>query len=109
MSAYICFSMDARKKLKSEHPDCQTQEVMKAIGAMWDKISDAEKKKYTDMSLKLKEEYAREKEAYDAKIAAEARKEAAEQEEEDDEDEDDDDGGPKKKSKSNKKKRENKN
>jgi hypothetical protein len=95
MSAYLCFSMDARAKLKHEHPELKhPEEVMQAIGTMWEKIPDAERSKYTDKSERLKTEYAAKKQEYlrERSGAPGIPKKLEEQEvEEDDEDDDDDD------------------
>jgi hypothetical protein len=64
MSAYLCFSVDARAKLKHEHPELKHPELTQAIGTMWDKIPEADKTKYVDKSDQLKAEYAAKKQEY---------------------------------------------
>jgi hypothetical protein len=106
MSAYLCFSMDARAKLKLEHPELKhPEEVMQAIGTMWEKIPEHEKAKYVDKSDRLKAEYAAKKQEYlrvrdltvMPKKEDEVEVEEEDDEEEDDEEEDDDEGKKSKK------------
>ena len=105
MSAYLCFSMDARAKLKHEHPELKhPEEVMQAIGTMWEKIPDAERAKYTDKSERLKAEYAAKKQEYLRERSGapglpkkHEEHEVEEEEDDDDDDDDDDDEGHKSK------------
>ena len=49
-SAYILFSMERREALLKKNPNLKFGEVGKALGAEWAKMSDSQKKKYTDMA-----------------------------------------------------------
>mmetsp|Transcript_4349 Transcript_4349/g.7640 ORF Transcript_4349/g.7640 Transcript_4349/m.7640 type:complete len:183 (+) Transcript_4349:204-752(+) len=69
MTAYLCFSLDAREKLKKEHPEFKNTQVMQAIGNMWERVNDEEREKYLERSRKLKQKYEREKMEYDRKVA----------------------------------------
>jgi hypothetical protein len=61
--------MDKRKEIVAEDPKLPFGEVTKKVSACWADASEADKKKYEDLSKKDKERYTKEKEEYDAKQA----------------------------------------
>lgn len=46
LSAYIFFSQDYREKLKEEHADWSSSEIMRHVSAEWALMSKDEKEKY---------------------------------------------------------------
>lgn len=45
-SAYMNFANANREKVKKDHPKFSVTEIMKEIGARWQKLSDTEKESY---------------------------------------------------------------
>lgn len=52
-NAYMIFNKEVRDKVKEENPGLSITECSKIIGGMWSKLSDVEKKKFSDKSLAL--------------------------------------------------------
>lgn len=65
-SNYIFFCNERRKQLVSKFPEASATEITVKLGTAWKALSDAEKQKYTDISLKDKERYQRELAVYTA-------------------------------------------
>jgi hypothetical protein len=49
ISGYICFTTDMVNKIKEKEKIEKHTDAMKRCGELWSKMSDKEKKKYTDM------------------------------------------------------------
>lgn len=64
MSGYMLFSADNREKIRSNNPDAKVTEIMKKIGAEWNKLTDKGKKPYNDKSTKDKQAYEKKMEKY---------------------------------------------
>jgi len=56
LSSYLYFTTDQMNKIK-EKEGCTHPEAMKKAGEIWSKMSDKEKKKYTDMNTKDQARY----------------------------------------------------
>jgi len=63
LSAYMFFSQDQRTKIQAENPEAGFGEIGKLLGEAWKKLSDNEKKPYTDMAERDKQRYIDEKAA----------------------------------------------
>ena len=57
-------SNDKRAAIKAAHPSWGIGEIGKELGAMWKKVSDADKEKYNKQAAKDKERYQKELAAY---------------------------------------------
>ena len=55
-SAYILYSIDARKAIREENPEMSMTEVTKQIGARWKKLSNKQKEPYVKQNLAEKAE-----------------------------------------------------
>lgn len=55
-SAYILYSYNAevRNKIKTEHPDWKVTQIASHLGKMWNSMSDKDRKKWVELSLKEK-------------------------------------------------------
>lgn len=65
-NTFLLFLQDKLKPYKAEHPDKAHKEVTKELGDQWKKMSDEEKKPYTEKYEENKKKYAKELEAYEA-------------------------------------------
>jgi len=64
-SAYIYFTKENRAQIMAGMPETTTQqELLTEVGRQWRSLSDADKKKYVDMSAKDKERYQKELEQF---------------------------------------------
>ena len=55
-SNYVLFSIEYRKKVVAEFPDLSLGEVSRRCGEQWKKMSDDDRKPWTEQALKLKNE-----------------------------------------------------
>jgi high mobility group protein B1 len=70
LSAYILFSMDERPRIvKKLGKDAKVTEVTKALGEVWQTLSDEKQKPYQEKAAKAKKEYMKELEMYKASLA----------------------------------------
>jgi len=83
-SAYLIYGQRVREKVKGEHPDAKSSEIMKIIGQMWQKLSEEEKKPYNDEAATAKAKYDVAKQEYKKNKAGGGHR---------DEEDDHDDGG----------------
>jgi len=65
-SAYLFFSIDARKKAQDEYPDKNFGDITKIVAKEWKKISSKRKRKYELMAEKDKDRYQKEMRDYKA-------------------------------------------
>jgi len=63
-SAYLLFSIDARKKAQDEYPDKKFGDITKVVAKEWKKISSKRKSRYELMAEKDKDRYKKEMRAY---------------------------------------------
>ncbi|KAL3617726.1 HMG1/2-like protein [Castilleja foliolosa] len=69
-SAFFVFMEDFRKEFKTKHPDNKAvSAVGKAAGIEWKSLTDEEKAPYVKKAAKRKEEYERQMDAYNKKLA----------------------------------------
>ncbi|ORY97785.1 high mobility group box domain-containing protein [Syncephalastrum racemosum] len=61
LSAYMFFSQEQRTRAQQENPDATFGQIGKILGEMWGKMSDEEKKPYTDKAEADKKRYEAEK------------------------------------------------
>lgn len=66
LSAYIIFGNDNRDQIKAKNPDAKNTEILKALGEMWNNLSDAEKNKYKKLAEEDKVRFDHEMEEYKA-------------------------------------------
>lgn len=64
MSAYFLYSIDARPKVKSEHPDASFGDVARMISSRFKNLSDKERKYWDNKAAQDKARYTREMEDY---------------------------------------------
>lgn len=57
LSAYIYFSQEYREKLKEQHPDWSSHEIMKHVSAKWSHMDKDEKHPYNEMAAEDKSRY----------------------------------------------------
>ena len=67
MSSYFMFMNDRRAKFREDNPEMSMCQITKALTEVWHKLTDDEKKKYTDMANADKERYDKEMEEHNAK------------------------------------------
>eukprot|EP00915_Cephaloidophora_sp_WS-2016_P009621 GHVH01013773.1.p1 GENE.GHVH01013773.1~~GHVH01013773.1.p1 ORF type:complete len:119 (-),score=23.55 GHVH01013773.1:50-406(-) len=75
-NGYMFFSQKARLDVVAENPNLKQSEVLKAVGAKWQRLTAEEKAPYEKMAADDKVRYAKEKEAYDRKKASEPQSDA---------------------------------
>lgn len=66
-TAYIFFTQEKRDEVKAQNPNIGFTEISTVIAGMWNKLTDAQKKKYNDMAARDKERYTQEMQKYQAK------------------------------------------
>jgi hypothetical protein len=71
LTAYILYSNANRERIKQENPDIKFTDVAKALAAEWNDLSEAAKKKYTDLNAQDKIRYENEMKVYDPKKGGE--------------------------------------
>ena len=64
VSSFFHFSNDARERIKKETPDIKQTDILKKVGAEWKNLTDAQKKKWEDMSKADKARYEKEMATY---------------------------------------------
>lgn len=69
-SAYFLFMMEKRGEIKAEHADWGLGEVGKECGRLWNILPADEKKKYTEMTVPLREKFEKEMVEYNKKMKA---------------------------------------
>ena len=74
MSSYFMFMNDRRAKFREDNPEMSMCQITKALTEVWHKLTDDEKKKYTDMANADKERYDKEMEEHNAKETPPAAK-----------------------------------
>lgn len=57
LTAYLLFSGSVRSQSMAENPELKITQIAKVIGQKWKALTDEERKKWTDLSVKQKEEY----------------------------------------------------
>jgi len=87
-SAYLLYGQKIREEVKAANPEAKSSEIMKIIGARWQKLGEEEKKPYVDEAAQLKSQYDDAKASYKKKAVA-----ADDDGGKDDDDDDGDDGG----------------
>lgn len=65
LSAYVLFSQAKREETLAANPDIKHKEVMSLLGAAWKALSAEEKEPFEKQSAELKEQYAKDKAAWD--------------------------------------------
>ena len=63
-SSYLFFTNDVRDKVREKHPNASMGEVSKIMGEMWQKLSEKDKVKYTEMASQDKERHEEEMDSY---------------------------------------------
>jgi hypothetical protein len=89
-SAYLLYGQKVREQVKAEQPDAKSSDIMKTIGAMWQKLSDEDKKPYVEEAANAKAKYEKDKSDYKKSKEDEEDEEEAGGQGGDDDDEDDD-------------------
>jgi len=90
-SAYLIYSQRVRPQVKAENPEAKSSEIMKKTGAMWQSLSEDEKKPFVIEAQQQKEKYEIAKSEYKKHKAQEEDDE--DQGGDNDEDDDNDGGG----------------
>jgi hypothetical protein len=57
LSAYIYFSQEFREKLKSEHTDLSSNDIMKQVSTKWAHMDKDEKNPYNEIAAEDKARY----------------------------------------------------
>lgn len=57
LSAYIYFSQDFREKLKEQHPEWSSNEIMRHVSAKWSHMDKKQKEPYNEMAAMDKARY----------------------------------------------------
>merc|ERR1719228_1238553 len=57
LTAYLLFSGSVRSQSMADNPVMKITQIAKVIGQKWKALTDEERKKWTDLALKQKEEY----------------------------------------------------
>jgi hypothetical protein len=57
LSAYIYFSQEYREKLKEQHPEWSSNEIMRHVSAKWSHMDRKLKEPYNDMAAQDKARY----------------------------------------------------
>lgn len=78
-SSYMYYAMDTRGSVVVTNPDAKPTEITKMLGSMWNNLEKKKAKKFEKMAETDRQRYSAEKQAYDAKLAA--QKAEAEKEE----------------------------
>ncbi|GFP94338.1 high mobility group b protein 3 [Phtheirospermum japonicum] len=92
-SAFFVFMEDFRKQYKEKHPKNKSvAAVGKAGGDKWKSLSEEEKAPYVAKAEKRKEEYERNMEAYNRKLAGDDGDDESDKSKSEVNDEDDEDG-----------------
>jgi hypothetical protein len=63
-NAYMFFCMEVRDKIKEEHPEMKSSDILKEMGTMWKNLHIEDKKKYDILYQDEKERYNRELSVY---------------------------------------------
>jgi len=66
MSAFFLFSIEARPKVKAQHPDAAFGDIARIISAQYKQLSEKEKKKWATKAAEDKARYQREMEEFNA-------------------------------------------
>lgn len=64
LSAYILFGNEYRDQIKAKTPDLKNTDILKALGEMWNKLSEEEKNKYKKLAEEDKARFDREMDEY---------------------------------------------
>merc|ERR1712216_882635 len=75
--AYLLFSMEHRMPLKAKHPELKQKDLLKIIGAMWQKTSKEERAPFEELAKQRKAQYQKDMAAFEAGPLAEFMKEQA--------------------------------
>lgn len=67
LGTFFRYAADVREQFKKKNPDVAGKELNRLLGAEWNKLSEAQTKKYEDAYKKEKEKYEIEKKAYEEK------------------------------------------
>merc|ERR1712173_341405 len=57
LTAYLLFSGSVRSQSMADNPEMKITQIAGVIGQKWKALTDEERKKWTDLALKQKEEY----------------------------------------------------
>ena len=79
--AYLLFSMEHRMPLKAKHPELKQKDLLKIIGAMWQKTSKEERAPFEEKAKERKAQYQKDMAAFEAGPLAEFMKLQASKEE----------------------------
>ena len=71
MKLFLYYILDRRAGLKKEKPDLNNKQIISEMGNEWNKMNDADKKKYVDKAAEDRKRYEKEKAAYEAKMHSE--------------------------------------
>ena len=66
MSAYFLWLQASRSKLKADHPELKSKELLKKAGEVWGALEGEEKEKWDAAAAEAKAKYAEAKAAYEA-------------------------------------------
>ena len=66
LTSYFLFAKDVRPEIMKNNPTAKITEIATLIGAEWKKLSDDDKKKYTQKADEAKAEYIKAKTAYES-------------------------------------------
>ncbi len=67
LNGYFRYSNDQREQFKKKNPELTHKEIMKAMSVEWNKMTEAQQKKYNDAYEKEKVKYEAEKKTYEEK------------------------------------------
>ena len=67
LTAYFIFMKDKRSEIVKANPDSKITQISTLLGNEWKALSDKEKKKYKDLAVKAKEQYAKDLQDYTEK------------------------------------------
>jgi hypothetical protein len=64
LSPYIFFSQEKRKELKKEHPEWNSQQIMKMVSSLWQKMSNEDKTNFQEQSKLDRDRYDNERQDF---------------------------------------------
>lgn len=85
VSGYIRFTCDNREAFKKKNPDLNNKEMIKLLAEEWNKLSEGQKKKFSETYEKEKKKYEEEIKSYENKYGPIKSKKKKEKEEKEDE------------------------
>lgn len=59
LSAYIYFSQEYREKLKEQHPEWCSNDIMKSVSTRWQQMEKSQKEPFVELAAQDKARYDR--------------------------------------------------